>query len=405
MQVALALVVVGLTIWILGPSVGFLWKGPQLEVDVHPEAMLAKPYPEDADGLRRYHEFIELGMEPLGSTWEHARFFTPIHWRWRSLQGLRWLVSPDARTFVHLNRLVEDEPVRFGAVTVFEGGGTWHTSYPGVAGELPRVEGHGHLSVRCVGPAGLLEKHAEHVEAFGREHGLTVKAATLQELAAASLAYERAVLPKMGLAGLMALPLGTFGLSFAMSAPMLARGGTSRVVGLGTIIFMGLFYAVLRHGALHLMRSHTARRMHTRAFDLEQTAVTPDGTIVAGRYERWVRAIAVLGAGDAAVKLAILASKSPAIVRMRTGPIFMCALLAILSALTLRELVARTRGRTVRMYGKQKRKTDVWFGWAFLGFLYSATSRHANTTPYLIWLGAVVALAFVAWQLEKHGRA
>jgi hypothetical protein len=402
LQVVLGLVVVAMAIWILGPTVGFLWKGRQLDVEVYPDAMLAKPYPEDTDGMRRYDELLALGYRPVGSTWEHARFFSPIHWRWRSLQGQRWLVAPDARTFVELHRLTEDEPVRLSAVTLFEGGGSWQTACPGVPGDLPQVRSRGHASVRGVGPAGLLDKHVELVEAFRSKHGLTIQAATLHEVAAANLAFERAVLPKMGTANMMALPLGTFGMGLAAGLWTFTHGGASaRLVGLGMIVFMGLFYAAIRYGVLEMARRHGARHMHTRAFDLEQTAVTPDGRIVAGRYERWVRVVAGVAAADMVVRVAIIAAKAPAI-RMGEGRIFMAVMLAVLSVLNTRDLIARARGRTP---GKATRKKkDVWFNWALIGLLYVGSPLSGIAASHFVWFGAVVALALCGWQLERQGR-
>jgi hypothetical protein len=47
------------------------------------------------------------------------------------LERERWLGAPDRRTFVELHRIILDEPVRFGAVTLVEGGGMVRTTCPG----------------------------------------------------------------------------------------------------------------------------------------------------------------------------------------------------------------------------------------------------------------------------------
>ncbi|HUL91529.1 MAG TPA: hypothetical protein VLV56_04190, partial [Burkholderiales bacterium] len=91
-----------------------------------------------------------------------------------------------------------------------------------------------------------------------------------------------------------------------------AKGGRARIVELGGAIVMGIVYLVIRYGALHLTHGYAVRRMHTRAYELEQTSVAPDGTIVAGRFERWLRVLAMVAAADMLVRLAIIAVKSAA---------------------------------------------------------------------------------------------
>jgi hypothetical protein len=403
--VGLWVVAAGLTIWILGPVVGFLLGRRRLEVDVHPESLIARPYPEDADGLRRYEQFLALGFRPVGWTSQHARFLTPLHWRWRSVQGSRWLASPDKRTFACIYRVVASEPARFGAVTLLEDEGSWETYYPG-AGLKPETFGNrGRAEVRGVEPAELLAKHAEHVETFRRERGLGVRAATLAEVANATLTYAQAYLRKQGGAALLALPLGIFALPASFSFAMLARESQrARLAGALSVIFMALFYAVFRYGLLTLTKGWSARHMHTRAFELEQTAVAPDGTIVPGKHERWVRGIAILGVADMIARLVLIASKSAAIVRLGAGTVFVTGLMVFISASMLGDFIQRFRGRRVQRRGKAPQPMALWSTWAFLGVWMNGVSKNGFRPSRLIWLGVVGGFALLGWWLEKRGR-
>jgi hypothetical protein len=406
--VGLWIVAVGLTIWILGPVVGFFLGRRRLEVDVHPESLIARPYPEDADGLRRYEQFIALGFRPVGWTSQHARFFTPLHWRWRSVQGARWLVSPDKRTFACIYRVVADEPARFGAVTLLDSEGSWETYYPGAGLEPERFGNRGRSEVQGVEPAELLAKHAEYVETFGRERGLRVRPATLAEVADATLIYARAYLAKQGTAAaLLAVPLGLFVLPAASSFAALVRGSErARLHGAIGVIGAALFYCLFRYGLLRLTQRSAARRTHTRAFALEQAPVAVDGVIIPGSYERWVRGIAILGAADMLARLVLIGSKTSAILALGTSAIVISGLMAVVSGFMVWGFVCRFQGREVRKGGRSTARSQgsLWSTWGFLAWWMSTSAKHAFEGLGLGWLGAVVALAFLGWWLEKRGR-
>jgi hypothetical protein len=266
----LALVV---ALWILGPIVGFFVARSPLEVDVHPEPPLARPYAEDTDGVRRYQALVDLGFRPIGWTSQHGRFPSPVHWAWRELQGERWLASPDDRTFVSLSRVEEDEPVRFGALTLFEGGGSWSTqSRGGATPKLERFEDHGRDELRGVSLEELLATHAVRAAEFSRARGRAIKEATLPEVAAASLAHSRARLAAMHPAYFLAAPLLGFVLLAAFFAaramPTADRADPALPI---CFVMMGLLYAVGRHSLLKL----TARTFSESA-----------GLTVAPRYEK-----------------------------------------------------------------------------------------------------------------------
>lgn len=405
MVLGLWVVAFGLTIWILGPVVAFFLGGRRIDVDVHPETLIARPYPEDADGLRRYEQLLALGFHPVGWTSEHARFLTPIHWHWRSLQGARWLASPDKRTFVGIYRLVANEPARLAAVTLLEGKGSWSTHYPGMGLKTEPIGNQGRAEVRGVDPAEFLRRHAEYVETFRRERGLGVKPGTLAEVANSSLTYTRAYLAKQGGAAFVALPLGIFALPAAFSFARFGHGSErAQLVGAAGVIFMALFYAVFRYGLLALTKGHSARRAHTRAFELEQTAVAPDGTIVPGVYERWVRVIAALGAADMIARLVLLGVKARAVIALGSGTSFMAAMMALLCVLALRDLARRTSGRAGRRVGNARSRGEPWYSWGVIALLMTALSKNGQAPSRLIWLGGAVGCALLGWWLEKNGR-
>jgi hypothetical protein len=401
LQILIWFFLAAFTVWTLGPVVGFFWKRQQIGIDVYAEPPLARPYPEDADGLRRYQELLDLGYAPAGSTYEHARFFTPLHWRWRS-RGLRWLASPDGRTFVHLHRIVDEEPVRFGAVTVFEGGGTWHTACPGVQGEMPEIPGHGRADLIGVGTGELLEKHAAFVEAFARDNAVAAKSVGLAEVAQASLTYSRVALPRMKLGGLAALPVSMWALAVVPAVTSFARSGRARVVALAMAAFMALFYLAIRHGALGLAKIYTARRSHTRAFALERTAVAADGTIAVGRYERWLRVLAVVGALDVIARLVVVAARAAQDQGLGTAQLVFAGAVAVMCVMGLRELVARVKGR-VASVGVKQTSVMAWSTWSTAAIIFTVCFKNV-TKVHIGWLLAAFALSVLARELEKRGR-
>ena len=283
--------------------------------------------------------------------------------------------------------------------------GSWQTYYPGAGLKHEPFGNRGRAEVRGVDPSELLAKHAEYVETFRRERGLAVRPATLAEVANATLTYARAALTKQGGAAFLALPLGMFALPAGFSFAMLARESEkARLVGALGVIFMALFYAVFRYGLLTLTKGWAARHAHTREFELEQTAVASDGSIVPGRYERWVRVIAMLGVADMVGRLVLIASKSPAIFRLGSGGILMAAFMAVASVSTLLFFIRRIRGRAIQIRGKSQAPTALWSSWAFLAWWMNSASKNEFRPSRLIWLGVVVGLAALGWWLEKRGR-
>ena len=164
-----------------------------MKCDVREDPARAQPPAGDADYERRSAQFRELGFVPAGISMESAWFLTPFKWYWRTLEGERWFVSPDGRTFVTLNRLIREEPVRFGACTIFDGDAIVRTSCPG-AGIATTSGNYRRHELRKVDPAALLAAHAEHVEAFSRETGRLAREANMKEVADAESEHSRQLL-------------------------------------------------------------------------------------------------------------------------------------------------------------------------------------------------------------------
>jgi hypothetical protein len=403
--VGLCIVAGALTIWILGPTVGYFLGLRRIGVDIHAEPPIARPYPEDADGLRVYEQFVALGFRPLGWTCEHARFLTPIHWRWRSVQGARWLGSPDHRTFVCLYRVVADEPARFGAMTLLEGGGSWFTCFPGAGLGYAPIGNHGRAEVQGVGPAELLEKHAALVEAFRRERGLAIRPGSLADVANASLASTRSQLEKKGSGAFSLFPLGMF----ALPAAMFVRGfapapdrDAALLHGATCVIYASVIYSLCRL-FLRVSQRRVARFAHTREYALEQAAAKVEGPIVPGAYERWVRVIAALGAADMIARLVLIAVKTRAILAYGPEAIFWAVVIAFVCGLTLRNLSWRAAGRALPKIGKAE-ATGPWFSWGFVAYFLNDISKKGHEPSRLVWLGGVVGLALLGSWLEKKGR-
>jgi hypothetical protein len=406
LELALWGVALAVAVWILGPVVAFFAGRRRLDVDVYAEPPLARPYPEDADGGRAYDAFVELGFEPMGWTSEHARFLTPIHWRWRSVQGSRQLASSDRKTYVALYRVVADEPVRLSATTLFEGGGSFSTNAPGAGIDATPVENHGRAEVRGVGPRELLERHAELAAAFARERGLVAKAATLAEVAQATVAFSRAQLDRMKSGGLAGMPLGLFGFALPMAIFLRAKAHNERgaLLAVGSVLFMGLFYAAMRYGLLSLTTGVAARHMHTKAFALEQSAATADGRIARGRYERWVRVIAAFGLLDlVAVAVALVSTRATL---FGGGPpaVIILALYAGMMLMLGRGFVRRLQGLVWRVPKQGAADLSMlWLQWGFLSTITSTWSKVASTA-FMVKLPLVILLAGLGWHLERRGR-
>lgn len=172
-------------LWVLGPLLLFFSPLRRQEIDVQDDPREAEPRGNDRDYERSVAELKAAGFAPVGRTAERFRFFTPLHWVWRS-DGGRWFASPDRQVFVALERLAAGHPQTMSASTVFEGGGLLSTSTTpigtggGVGARYRRV------GIEDRGIAVLLREHGHQVADFSHDTGLRAKAGTLAEMVAES---------------------------------------------------------------------------------------------------------------------------------------------------------------------------------------------------------------------------
>jgi len=215
-QILLWLAAAAATVWIVGPSVMYALRKNRFWIDVSDNGADAEPDGRDRKYEARFREFVALGFRPAGKTVEHARFMSPLHWHYKS-HGARYLASPDGKTFVGNHRIAGGNPLRTTAYTIFEEGGMIMSASPGVPSIAEAGGNYKYEAIGDVEPAELLAIHARRVEAFARARALTVKAATMRELAAEDEKYSLLVLPKMKLGS-------TFGtvLMFIVPAAMIA---------------------------------------------------------------------------------------------------------------------------------------------------------------------------------------
>ncbi len=140
------------------------------------------PRPGDTAYQALHDQILRLGFTPLGATIESGWFLTPRRWYWRSLEGVRVFASRERMTFFTVHRLLAGEPPRFGAVTLFEGGGYLRTTCPGAG--LPRDLGprYRRIELQQVDAAELLARHDSSLAEFCRQSGFTPRPATLADL-------------------------------------------------------------------------------------------------------------------------------------------------------------------------------------------------------------------------------
>jgi hypothetical protein len=398
------LLALALTIVILGPAVGVLLRKGHLEIEVDGNAARAEPRLDDQDGQHRYRQFLDLGFRPFGWTRKHARFLTPLHWRWSAYEGTRWLASADDRTFVSFYRLVRDEPLRIGLMTSFEGGGAWLTSSPGAGIDDPADGNYGRAEERGVDAPELLARHEHHVEVFRAQRGLAIRQATMADVGAESLALEHALKALEKGRSLLAMPLGLFAMPAAVCLVMMAQGPARRAMGLLGILYAAALYGLML-ALLHVVHPRTARRTHTRAFHLEQTSVARDGAIVPGRHERWLRALAVVAAADFASHGFLILWRAPQILARGRSATFMAGMYAAVAGLFVYIFVLRASGRVHRR--KPIDGSDLtfnWILWVMFALILGDTATASLTSIRFPHAVAVLVLGALGWWLEKTSR-
>jgi hypothetical protein len=171
----------------------------------------AEPLPSDADHRRRFDQFAALGFRPVGITRESCWFITPFDW-YKAFDAT-WMAAPDGRTHASFHRLTPEEPVRFGAVTLLEGGVLVRTTSPGnKGGVMPAVEGYHRVELQDVGAAELLARHQEEVAAVSQRTGRAVVSATLREVASVEEQIEATLVRLIDQSGPNAIIKTSFGI-------------------------------------------------------------------------------------------------------------------------------------------------------------------------------------------------
>ena len=259
--VAAALGLVWMLVPLLMVSIG--WRPVRVEVVEDP--ITVQPGPGDPSYRLRFTQLVAAGFKPLGTTTETCWFNTPLRWQRQSLQGERWLASADARTFVALHRIVLEEPVRFGAVTLLEGGGMVQTACPGagLSGDVgPRYR---RAEVQNVDAVDLLGRHRKNVEEFCRERNLVVREATLRDLAVEDTACTRLTLKGQKVRGywqllLMVLVVPLLGFVLMLHTP----GREDRHLHdlAVSVLTATAMFAVVRHHLLNVSLRQQALKRH-----------------------------------------------------------------------------------------------------------------------------------------------
>jgi len=175
------------SVWILGLL---------FEVDINEDPRVAEARGDDAAYDGWFQEFAALGFVPLGKTVEKCRFFTPLHWNWRS-HGTRVLASPDRKTFVCMHRVAGANPLRVNLVTTFVGGGVLETATPEMGLVINKGDDR-RIEVDEGDAAAIVRRHHQHVEEFSAGR-LTVEAMTFRELGARMVAYDQRNVPRSNL--------------------------------------------------------------------------------------------------------------------------------------------------------------------------------------------------------------
>jgi hypothetical protein len=174
-------IAIGAAIWIIVPAVAHSLGWLRLRHRTVSDPRRAEPAADDPDYERRYRQFAALGFQPIGWSRESCWFINGHKWYWRG-RGTRWMGLPDGTIFVTFHRMLDDEPVRFGAITIFERGGMVRTTCPG-AGATIDNETCLRVEFPSIEPDELIAKHKEHVAAFSRRRGRTARPARIEDVA------------------------------------------------------------------------------------------------------------------------------------------------------------------------------------------------------------------------------
>jgi hypothetical protein len=217
------------TVWILGPAVAFLLRlgRIELESEVYEDPARAEPPGHNAAYEAKFRSLTALGFRPAGVIVPKTRFFSPLHWSWRS-HGERWLVSADGRVFFALFRVGGGGPWKSSAVTLFERGGFLETACSTAKLEVPDGDQR-RIEIEEVDPPALVAFHQTFAGNLSRERGLPPRRSTLREIATATSAFSARIHPRLALGLLMAPVLLAFLIPAWTALHKLGRPGAGTV--------------------------------------------------------------------------------------------------------------------------------------------------------------------------------
>lgn len=403
LSVVLWAVALAAAIWILVPAIAFAFRlGGRLQTAVLPEVGPPEIAGADASLKGRLRQLAALGFRAAGQTRETCRFFSPMHWRWQQHGATRWLVSPDGLTHVTLHRLIADEPVRIGVVTLFGDRGLVWTSSPGLPNRKFSTPRCWRLGLENLDAAALLAKHEEQVAAFTGEHGVSAQKGTIAEIAAADNAASAALL-RESLADHYLLPvmyLASAVVLVGMPADALL---SPRVPFLLCVVAAG--YVLLRWLQLGPRLRESARRSHGAAL-VEPDYVGPDGWIRPSRNERWLRVLAALAALLSCGWLAGFVVKVPALLTT-PGQLLLPLLFVGAIALIIVRCAGRALGRIVlRKNEEQRNPKDFWsyLMWMNAAFGMMLDWSKGGLRHQLLYGVAALSLlvGYAGWTLEQR---
>lgn len=267
-------------VWVLTPAIAFGLGLLRVRVKAWPDPAAAEPTADDPDYRRLFEQFVALGFRPAGRSTEVCWFINPVEWRWESFGGIRWMTAADSKTLISFHRIVRGDPLRFGAVTVFEGGGFVRTASPG-AGVNQQELTHLRMEVGKVEPAELIAKHEIHVMGFGSVTDRQVKQATFEEAARLEAAVDEPFLKKIGVEQYLYL-LGYFVLPAMAGYLVSKRVAVAVCVGAAVFLFRN-FVLLPMQLRRRVLSSHSPGAFHEQ--DMQERLEHAKTLVKTKRYD------------------------------------------------------------------------------------------------------------------------
>ena len=254
-----------IVLWILTPPLMHVLRVTKLQYESWPEPFRAEPSAADPAYTTRFEQFAQLGFRPVGTSREAKWFFSPLHWRWSSVEPQRWLAHPNGHTFASFHRLLPGEPIRFGIVTFLSNGGRVRTTCPGTGYPSPVIEGSLLTALTRVDPSELWTEHQRFVDDFCAARDLTGRNVTFAEALEAEAIVDRQILRALKQRNTYALLLLSFPapalIAFGAIGYLVTHRFDWRTAALG-ICAGGVAFAWMRHVVFPAALADAKRRSH-----------------------------------------------------------------------------------------------------------------------------------------------